>query len=172
MGTENTENAQQNVAGTDCHEKEGFFARRWRLLKAGVKSAVGYLLKPKTYLYALGFAGVGLLLGQQFGIGGLTLDSGVAGVAAYATKMIALGTVMHMTIDIFKEGKLDGFHPEVPQPCQMQQQQMAQAQGHAQEQNKQPRGPYDYGLDEVQSPSVPMMAQGQQQGPTQPTMDR
>lgn len=138
-----------------------FLERRWRLLKAGVKGMAGYLLKPKTYVFAAAALGVSALM---FGMpaGGLL----GAGMLMRGATMLAIGAMMNMAVDMIKEGKqcTDETHA-----CEKAKEANAQQHGHGQAQQQSYYHPHDYGLDnnEIVPPmDTPNMAKNphQEQG--------
>ena len=159
-------NTPQNQAANQAQEPQkpphevGWLEKRWRMVKKGAESFGEYLLKPKTYLFAAGIAAVTLLLGPAvsplFATGALGAlgELTFASVAIKAATFVAVGTVLHMTIDMFKEsGKAD---KETNAAHAQQQGQQRSAEGPAQQQT---RGQNDVTMDDVVQPKdIPHLA--------------
>ena len=100
-------------APTRPDHEVGFFERRWRMLKAGVKGVFSYLLKPKTYIMAAAF-GVGFAaLAYAFPnvsmfsniMPSITSNNFAAELLMYGAKMVSIGALIHMGTDAFKESR-------------------------------------------------------------------
>lgn len=90
----------------------GFFERRWRMLKAGVKKVFSYLFDPKTYIYAGVMFGTAALAGHYLPdlplAQGMAKTFGVADGSATSVLMgmgraILMGTLINATVAMVKE---------------------------------------------------------------------